>query len=91
MRSYLGEEKLKEFIDFTLHYIADLDIPIKRNIYRVSKRDAQCITTLQKKSLLATKILVANCLFHGRQSHSATKNFGCYICRQKPVGEGFAN
>ncbi|KAF5937527.1 hypothetical protein HYC85_025033 [Camellia sinensis] len=30
-----------EFIDFTLHYITDLDIPIKRNIYRVPKRDAQ--------------------------------------------------
>ncbi|CAL5331165.1 unnamed protein product [Camellia sinensis] len=30
LRSYLGEEKLKEFINFMLHYIADLDIPIKR-------------------------------------------------------------
>ncbi|KAI8026848.1 hypothetical protein LOK49_LG02G01043 [Camellia lanceoleosa] len=29
LRSYLGEEKLKGFINFTLHYIADLDIPIK--------------------------------------------------------------
>ncbi|CAL5331164.1 unnamed protein product [Camellia sinensis] len=42
LRSYLREEKFKEFINFTLHYIADLDIPIKRfvkcrNIYRVSK------------------------------------------------------
>ncbi|KAL7258901.1 hypothetical protein ACSBR1_004916 [Camellia fascicularis] len=29
LKTYLGEEKLKEFINFTLHYIADLDIPIK--------------------------------------------------------------
>ncbi len=28
--SYIGEGKLKEFINFCLHYIADLDIPIKR-------------------------------------------------------------
>lgn len=27
---YLGEKKLQEFINFCLHYIADLDIPIKR-------------------------------------------------------------
>ncbi|KAF5951293.1 hypothetical protein HYC85_009237, partial [Camellia sinensis] len=33
LRSYLGEEKLKEFINFTLHYIADLDIPIKRGTF----------------------------------------------------------
>ncbi|KAG5606968.1 hypothetical protein H5410_028460, partial [Solanum commersonii] len=31
LKSYLGDEKLKEFINFTLHYIADLDIPIKRS------------------------------------------------------------
>ncbi len=30
IRDYLGEDNLKEFINFTLHYIADLDIPIKR-------------------------------------------------------------
>ncbi|XP_039781551.1 uncharacterized protein LOC120648990 isoform X2 [Panicum virgatum] len=30
LKSFLGEDKLKEFINFTLHYIADLDIPIKR-------------------------------------------------------------
>ncbi|XP_028094742.1 uncharacterized protein LOC114294801 [Camellia sinensis] len=29
LRSYLGEEKLKGFINFGLHYIADLDIAIK--------------------------------------------------------------
>ncbi|KAK6142824.1 hypothetical protein DH2020_023172 [Rehmannia glutinosa] len=29
LKSFLGEDKLKEFINFTLHYIADLDIPIK--------------------------------------------------------------
>ncbi|KAF5951278.1 hypothetical protein HYC85_009222 [Camellia sinensis] len=38
----------QEFINFTLHYIADLDIPIKRNIYKVPKRDAQCITNWLK-------------------------------------------
>ncbi|CAL5432617.1 unnamed protein product [Camellia sinensis] len=30
LRSYLGEEKFKGFINFVLHYIADLDIAIKR-------------------------------------------------------------
>ncbi|KAJ8565380.1 hypothetical protein K7X08_007956 [Anisodus acutangulus] len=29
LKSFLGDAKLKEFINFTLHYIADLDIPIK--------------------------------------------------------------
>ncbi|KAH7848917.1 hypothetical protein Vadar_010226 [Vaccinium darrowii] len=33
LKSYLGEDKLKEFINFTLHYIADLDIPIKRGTF----------------------------------------------------------
>jgi len=32
LKSFLGEDKLKEFINFTLHYIADLDIPIKRSV-----------------------------------------------------------
>ncbi|GFP88535.1 phosphomannomutase [Phtheirospermum japonicum] len=31
--AYKGEDKLKEFINFTLHYIADLDIPIKRGTF----------------------------------------------------------
>lgn len=30
---YLGEKKLQEFINFCLHYIADLDIPIKRGTF----------------------------------------------------------
>jgi phosphomannomutase len=30
---YLGESRLKEMINFTLHYIADLDIPIKRGTF----------------------------------------------------------
>ena len=30
INSYLGEESIKELINFVLHYIADLDIPIKR-------------------------------------------------------------
>ncbi|XP_031398424.1 phosphomannomutase isoform X1 [Punica granatum] len=33
LKSLLGEAKLKEFINFTLHYIADLDIPIKRGTF----------------------------------------------------------
>lgn len=30
MREWLGESRLKEFINFTLVYLATLDIPIKR-------------------------------------------------------------
>ncbi|XP_020526271.1 phosphomannomutase isoform X1 [Amborella trichopoda] len=33
LKSFLGEDKLKELINFTLHYIADLDIPIKRGTF----------------------------------------------------------
>ncbi|KAL4621859.1 hypothetical protein ACB098_06G206500 [Castanea mollissima] len=33
LKTFLGEEKLKEFINFTLHYLADLDIPIKRGTF----------------------------------------------------------
>ncbi|KAL5674701.1 hypothetical protein ACJX0J_010832, partial [Zea mays] len=33
LKSFIGEDKLKEFINFTLHYIADLDIPIKRGTF----------------------------------------------------------
>ncbi|KAL2477735.1 Phosphomannomutase [Forsythia ovata] len=33
LKSFLGEEKLTKFINFTLHYIADLDIPIKRGTF----------------------------------------------------------
>ena len=29
----MGEKKLKSFINFCLHYIADLDIPIKRGTF----------------------------------------------------------
>ncbi|CAI0396068.1 unnamed protein product [Linum tenue] len=32
LKSFLGDGQLKEFINFTLHYIADLDIPIKRQV-----------------------------------------------------------
>lgn len=28
--SFLGEERYKKLVNFILHYIADLDIPIKR-------------------------------------------------------------
>lgn len=30
LKSFLGEDKIKEFVNFCLHYIADLDIPVKR-------------------------------------------------------------
>lgn len=30
---YLGNEKMKKFINFVLHYIADLDIPVKRGTF----------------------------------------------------------
>lgn len=33
IKDFLGEEKLKNFINFCLHYIADLDIPIKRGTF----------------------------------------------------------
>lgn len=33
LKTFLGEKNLKEFINFTLHYIADLDIPIKRGTF----------------------------------------------------------
>lgn len=33
LKSFLGDDRLKEFINFTLHYIADLDIPIKRGTF----------------------------------------------------------
>ncbi|URE41958.1 phosphomannomutase [Musa troglodytarum] len=33
LKSFLGEDKLKEFINFTLHYIAGLDISIKRGTF----------------------------------------------------------
>ena len=29
----LGEERLRPFINFVLHYIADLDIPVKRGTF----------------------------------------------------------
>ncbi|XP_074585424.1 phosphomannomutase-like [Curcuma longa] len=37
LKSFLGDDKLKEFINFTLHYIADLDIPIKRGTFIESR------------------------------------------------------
>jgi len=33
LKDYLGEEKIKKFINFCLHYIAYLDIPIKRGTF----------------------------------------------------------
>ncbi|KAI8027871.1 hypothetical protein LOK49_LG02G01077 [Camellia lanceoleosa] len=63
LRSYLGEEKLKGFINFTLHYIADLDIPIKRGNIALGKlvfrmfidsqfHGGQRISSLQRLELL---------------------------------------
>lgn len=31
--AYLGEERLQKFINFVLHYVADLDIPVKRGTF----------------------------------------------------------
>lgn len=33
LKTHLGEDKLRKLIDFVLHYIADLDIPIKRGTF----------------------------------------------------------
>ncbi|XP_065846398.1 uncharacterized protein [Oscarella lobularis] len=36
IKTFMGEEKLKQLINFCLHYIADLDIPIKRGTFIVT-------------------------------------------------------
>lgn len=33
LKRHLGEDKLKRFLNFVLHYVADLDIPIKRGTF----------------------------------------------------------
>lgn len=33
LRKHLGEDKLKKFINYVLHYLADLDIPVKRGTF----------------------------------------------------------
>lgn len=33
LKAYLGEEKIKKFVNYVLHYIAELDIPIKRGTF----------------------------------------------------------
>ena len=33
LKDHIGEQKLKELVNFVLHYIADLDIPIKRGTF----------------------------------------------------------
>ena len=33
LRTHLGEERIKAFVNFVLHYIADLDIPVKRGTF----------------------------------------------------------
>ena len=32
-KNHLGEDRLKRFINFTLHALADIDIPIKRGTF----------------------------------------------------------
>lgn len=34
--TFVGEEKYKTLVNFILHYVADLDIPVKRYIYIIS-------------------------------------------------------
>ena len=36
--NWLGEEKYKPLVNFILHYLADLDIPIKRCVRREERR-----------------------------------------------------
>eukprot|EP01006_Ploeotia_vitrea_P035567 TRINITY_DN65896_c9_g1_i1.p2 TRINITY_DN65896_c9_g1~~TRINITY_DN65896_c9_g1_i1.p2 ORF type:complete len:258 (-),score=157.35 TRINITY_DN65896_c9_g1_i1:322-1095(-) len=33
LKSFIGDEKLKPFLNFILHYVADLDIPVKRGTF----------------------------------------------------------
>jgi phosphomannomutase len=33
---WLGEDKYKKLVKFVLHYIADLDIPVKRCVFCLS-------------------------------------------------------
>jgi phosphomannomutase len=33
LKAFLGEDKLKRFINFVLHYVADLDVPVKRGTF----------------------------------------------------------
>ena len=35
---FIGEEKYKKLVNFILHYIADMDIPIKRYVLPLLKR-----------------------------------------------------
>jgi phosphomannomutase len=35
IHTYLGEENIKALVNFSLHYIADLDLPVKRSLYNV--------------------------------------------------------
>jgi len=40
--NYVGEERYKKLINFILHYIADLDIPVKRSAIHTS---SVCVVT----------------------------------------------
>ncbi|KAF5840026.1 eukaryotic phosphomannomutase [Dunaliella salina] len=33
LRNHLGEDRIKEFVNFVLRYVADLDIPVKRGTF----------------------------------------------------------
>jgi phosphomannomutase len=47
LKKFLGEDKLKEFINFVLHYIADLDIPIKRGTF-IEFRNGMLVSWLRR-------------------------------------------
>jgi len=34
--TFVGEERYKKLVNFILHYVADLDIPIKRHVHEFS-------------------------------------------------------
>ena len=42
LKTHMGEEKLKEFINYALHYIADIDIPFKRGKSKVVLTSEYC-------------------------------------------------
>ena len=51
IKKFIGEEKLKIFINFCLKYIADLDIPVKRYMFIV------CLIILSTLILVSIAII----------------------------------
>lgn len=41
---FLGEDKYKKLVKFLLHYIADMDIPIKRCVLLCSRREEELMS-----------------------------------------------